>query len=132
MLIVVDTNVLVSALWTRNGNPAQILSLIQSRKIIPCYDCRILQEYHEVLSRPKFGFDAWEVTDLLAQIEDEGKSVIAEPLDIMFTDESDRKFYEAAKHCGAYLITGNQKHFPEDEAVLSPSEFLEEYMQQGN
>ena len=39
-------------------------------------------------------------------------------------DESDRKFYDAAKFCNAYLLTGNKKHYPKDPLVLSPAEFL--------
>lgn len=44
-----------------------------------------------------------------------------------FMDEADKKFYEVAKFCGAKLITGNTKHFPNDEIVLTVSEFLEQH-----
>ena len=56
MLVVIDTNVLVSALWSKNGAPAKIISLVLQGKLIPCYDYRILSEYRTVLARPKFGF----------------------------------------------------------------------------
>ncbi len=56
-----------------------------------------------------------------------GRSVIAEPLDAAFMDEADKKFYEVAKFCGAQLITGNIKHFPNDKIVLTASEFLEQH-----
>jgi hypothetical protein len=39
-------------------------------------------------------------------------------------DESDRKFFDAAKTCGAVLITGNKKHYPPEPFILSPAEFL--------
>jgi hypothetical protein len=39
-------------------------------------------------------------------------------------DESDRKFYEIAKHLNIPLVTGNKKHFPINELVISPSEYL--------
>jgi len=39
--IVLDTNVLVSALWTPAGNASTIISLIFTDKIIPYYDHRI-------------------------------------------------------------------------------------------
>ena len=35
------------------------------------------------------------------------------------------KFYEVAKHCKAKLITGNRKHFPEDQDIVTPRDFLE-------
>lgn len=127
MLVVIDTNILVLALWSRNGAPASVLSMIISGTFIPCYDYRILNEYREVLTRPKFKFSNGEVNALLEWIVDNGRSVIAEPLDVAFTDEVDKKFYEVAKFCGAKLITENIKHFPNDEFVLTVSEFLEQH-----
>lgn len=125
MMVVLDTNVLVSALWSRNGSPAKVVSMTLSGKLIPCYDYRILCEYREVLQRPRFGFTSGEVNSLLDWIESYGRSVIAEPLGDVFLDEADKKFYEVAKFCGAALITGNLKHFPEDPLVMSVAEFLE-------
>ena len=127
MLAVIDTNIIVSALWSRNGAPARILSLIISGDLIPCYDYRILSEYKEVLTRPKFKFTSGEVNALLDWIAYNGRSVVAEPLNVDFTDEADKKFYEVAKFCDAKLITGNIKHFPKDKAVMTVSEFLERY-----
>lgn len=54
-----------------------------------------------------------------------GFSVVAEPIDDEFIDESDKKFYEVAKSSGAVLITGNLKHYPVDDQVLSVWNFLE-------
>lgn len=127
MLVVIDTNILVSALWSKNGTPAKILSMVISGNLIPCYDYRILGEYREVLARPKFKFSNGEINSLLEWFADNGRSVVAEPLDVAFTDEADKKFYEVTKFCGAKLITGNRKHFPEDKQVLTVSEFLEQY-----
>ncbi len=127
MLVVIDTNILVSALWSRNGTPAKILSLVLNGKIVPCVDFRILREYRAVLERPKFGFSKPEIDTLLGWFEDYGFSVVAEPLDEEFLDEADKKFYEVAKQCGAILITGNRKHFPQDPCVVGAAEFLEFY-----
>ena len=127
MPVVIDTNILVSALWSKNGAPARVLSMIISGGLIPCYDYRILTEYREVLTRPKFKFTKAEVSDLLNWIVDHGRSVVAEPLNVDFTDKADKKFYEVAKFCAAKLITGNIKHFPQDKLVITASEFLEQY-----
>ena len=126
-LVVIDTNVFVSALLSSDGKPAQVLSLVQNRLIIPCYDYRIMREYREVLLRPKFGFSEWEINDFLAQIESDGMSIAAKPSDVRFADESDKKFYEIAKQCGAYLVTGNLKHFPDDKTIISAADFLHMY-----
>lgn len=125
MLVVIDTNILVSALWSRNGAPARVVSMVLTGDIVPCYDYRILCEYREVLQRPKFGFSKSEINSLLDWFEACGRSVLAEPLEDVFVDEADKKFYEVAKFCGAVLVTGNLKHFPEDPLVMSVADFLE-------
>lgn len=124
MLVVIDTNILVSALWSRNGGPARVMAMVLNGLIKPCYDYRILSEYRAVLSRPKFKFREDEVKDLIGFIETVGVSVVPEPLDVDFTDEADKKFYEVAKHCNAVLITGNTKHFPEEPFVMTVTDFL--------
>lgn len=125
MLVVVDTNILVSALWSRKGAPARAVGLVLSGQLTPCYDHRIMLEYRQVLQRPKFRFQPSEINALLDWIKQSGRSVVPAPVDIPFVDEADRKFYEVAKYCGAVLITGNLKHFPNDNAVMSVSDFLE-------
>ena len=55
MLIVLDTNVLVSALLKRNSNPERILDLIISNQAQVALDSRILKEYVNVLARPRLG-----------------------------------------------------------------------------
>ena len=128
MNIVLDTNVLVSALWSADSKPAMIVNAVLCRKFTLCYDYRILNEYYNVLRRPKFDFTEWEVQNLLGTITANGISVTASPLpDIVFTDETDKKFFEVAKFCFAPLITGNIKHFPQDDCVLTVAEFYSMY-----
>ncbi|MCL1917252.1 MAG: putative toxin-antitoxin system toxin component, PIN family [Peptococcaceae bacterium] len=124
MLVVIDTHVLVSALWSKNGNPKKVLDLLLNRKIKPCFDSRVLVEYQTVLLRPHFKFSSAEVLALMSIIETSGVSVVPMPIDMSFIDEDDKKFYEVAKHCCAKLITGNLKHFPDDAEILTPMDFL--------
>ena len=126
MLVVIDTNILVSALWSKSGAPARAVGLVLSGQLTPCYDHRIMLEYRQVLQRPKFRFRPAEINALLDWFRQSGRSVVPASLDITFVDEADRKFYEVAKYCGAVLITGNLKHFPSDDAVMSVSDFLEQ------
>ena len=128
MLVVIDTNILVSSLWSKSGTPAKIMSLVISGRLVPCYDYRIICEYKEVLSSPKFKFLPGEIRALLDFLIHNGHSVIAEPLNTDFVDEADKKFYEVAKHCEATLITGNIKHFPNDSFIMTASDFLEKYL----
>lgn len=128
MNIVLDTNILVSALWSADSKPAIILNGVLSRRFTACYDYRILDEYDTVLKRPKFGFEEWEIQSLLNHITYNGISIVADPLtDIPFTDESDRKFYEVAKFCHAPLITGNLKHYPRENGIVTVSDFYNMY-----
>ena len=125
--VVIDTNVLVSALWTPAGNPSAIISLIFSDKIIPCFDQRILNEYKAVLSRPKLAFPEEQVDRFLEEITGRGILVIVGQSKIKLPDETDRKFYDTAKFCHAYLITGNTRHYPKDKQVVNPAQFMKIY-----
>ena len=54
--VVLDTNVLVSALWSKQGNPNRIVEKLFKNEIELCYTDEIIEEYDEVLRREKFGF----------------------------------------------------------------------------
>ena len=123
--VVLDTNVLVSALWTPVGNASIIISLILSNRILPCFDQRILDEYLAVLSRPRLAFPPGQVDELLSEITGRGLSVTVSPSIVAMPDETDRKFYDVAIFCEAYLITGNLKHYPKKSFVTSPARFVE-------
>ena len=129
MNIVIGTNVLVSALWSVNSKPGAVVNAVIARKFTACYDYRILDEYQKVLKRPKFGFQDWEINCLLDPVIKNGISVVPEPLpDIPFTDESDRKFFEVARYCEAYVVTGNIKHYPEDPCIITVADFCDRYL----
>ncbi len=129
MNVVLDTNVLVSALWSPDNKPAAIVTAAIAGQFTLCYDYRILEEYTAVLSRPKFGFTEFEINSLLDPLIKSGLSVVPAPLsDISFVDNSDKKFYEVAKFCNAYLVTGNLKHFPTEDFILSTTIFFNQFL----
>ena len=121
--VVLDTNVLVSALWSDNGNPAAIMKLIPA-VLIPCFDHTIFLEYTQVLLRPKFDFSARRKEELLSRLKKYGEIVSPNKSDIHFLDESDRVFYDVAQASGAILITGNRRHYPAESFIMTPSDFL--------
>ena len=124
--VVVDTNVIVSALMNTNGIPAKILSLILGGKIKILFDNRIIFEYKDVLSRKEFGFPGEITDDLIDFFRRDGEFVNADYEKIKFPDESDKKFYEVYKFGEAqYLITGNIKHFPNEEGIVLPKNFIQ-------
>lgn len=129
MLIVLDTNVLVSAILTPAGRPAWLVSQVMAGSFKLCLDYRIVQEYREVLLRPKFDLSAQFVDCFLDNLTGDALFVTALPIDsIPFIDDSDRKFFEVAKYCQASLITGNLKHFPQDPLVSGVSEFCSRFV----
>ena len=126
MHVVLDTNVLVSALWTPTGKASYILDALVLDKLTICYDYRILNEYQDVLSRAKFHFHESQIKYVLDSIKRNGLSLVPTPLDeVPFTDESDRAFFEMAKFMDAVLVTGNLKHYPKDPCVMSVADFYD-------
>jgi len=126
MNVVIDTNVIVSALLNPYGNPAKILNLVINSELTFLYDVRILDEYNRILRRDKFGFARELIYPLIYFLKSEGISVTPNPSSVKFKDEDDKKFYETALSGNAeYLITGNKTHFPEEKFIVSPTEFLD-------
>mgnify|MGYP000346673473 CR=1 FL=1 len=58
MNIVLDTNILVSALWKPSGNASLFLSHVITVDLQLCYDHRIIEEYRDVLLRPKYSAES--------------------------------------------------------------------------
>ena len=129
MNIVLDTSVLVSAIWSPGRNAGDIVNAVFARRFTVCYDYRILDEYDRVLHYKKFPSTEWEINSILEPLIKNGISVIADPLtQVSFTNETDRKFYEVAKFCHALLITGNGKHYPQENDILTMSDFCARYL----
>ena len=132
MRIVLDTNVLVSALLSPFGPPAEILRLVTTGTVRLCHDARILGEYRQVLLRSAFPFRPLQVESLLDQIEADGEPITAFALSDRLPDPDDEAFLEVALAADArYLVTGNLRHFPPESQrgvrVVSPREFLKSY-----
>lgn len=68
--VVIDTNVLVSALITRNENSptVQILRFLVNGNIVPVYSEDIVKEYNEVLRRAKFKLSESLIINLLKDL----------------------------------------------------------------
>jgi putative PIN family toxin of toxin-antitoxin system len=127
--VVLDTNVLVSALINPTGVPAAVLGLVLNGKLTVGYDNRILDEYREALSGQRFHFKKSLILQLLDYIRQAGEFIVAEPLRIASVSEDDRMFYEVAMTGkAAYLVTGNKRRFPSEDIVRTPKEFVDIYL----
>ena len=126
--VVIDTNVLVSALITRNENcpTVQILRFLANGNIVPVYSDEIVKEYNEVLRRDKFKLPEIIIINLLKDIMDNGLKVteLTEANEVI-PDPKDVVFYAvtlSAQDKDAFLVTGNGKHFPEKPFIVTPME----------
>ena len=129
--VVVDTNVLVSALITRNETSptVKILKLISENKIIPVYSADIVKEYREVLRRSKFKLSEEIIVKLLNDIVSHGFEVkdLVE-VNEKIPDPKDVVFYAvtlSAEDKDAFLVTGNGKHFPVKPFIVTTNELMD-------
>lgn len=125
---VIDTNVLVSALFSSDGssNPAQVINAVLTGIITPLYNAEIIDEYRDVLLRPKFKFKPSLVDDLISAFTEYGiNSFRVQSEEEYFPDSDDIVFYEVAMSIDeAYLVTGNIKHFPSKHFVVTPYQMI--------
>lgn len=129
MTVVLDTNVLVSAMLKPHGRCGQILDLLLDGVIDACVDDRMLSEYDAVLRYPRFDLEREPVEEVLGFMHLVAEPVGARPLPIHLPHEDDRPFLEVAASANAILVTGNQRHFPKRSrrgvTVLDCAELLD-------
>lgn len=130
--IVIDTNVIVSALRSRNGFSFKLLSIIDDERFKVFISIPVLLEYEDAIKRDKTNIKLkkTEIDDIFNFI-----CFIAEQRKIFYLwrpflrDPRDDMFLELAveSECD-YLITFNKKDFQRIETfgikVLTPKEFL--------
>jgi putative PIN family toxin of toxin-antitoxin system len=127
-LIVLDTNVLVSARINSQGVPSKIVNLVLEGEIqvvtCPC----ITAEYIAVANRAKFHAYGFPPVWLGTLIQNSLALPDPEPLSRTCPDPKDTPFLALAYASGAWLVTGNLRHFPErirgGVIVVSPAEYL--------
>ncbi|MCQ2109902.1 MAG: putative toxin-antitoxin system toxin component, PIN family [Bacteroidaceae bacterium] len=126
---VLDTNVLVSSMYTGNpsSTPRQILDMMLEGTITPLVNKEIIDEYVEVLSRDKFSFKPEDISALIDAFKAIGIDPGRTPVDnVNYPDPDDIVFYEVAlSRKGSFVVTGNTKHFPKEPFVVTPAEMLE-------
>lgn len=126
---VIDTNVLVSALIAKDQEsyPLKVLDYAYSGRIVPLFNDEILEEYQVVLKRDKFNLSAEDISQAISTLARLGESATRISIhEDFFPDESDRKFYEVMmSRENAFLITGNCKHYPHQQNVVTPREMVE-------
>ena len=129
-LVVIDTNIIVSALLSRHmdASTVKVLEALFSSQIVPLYNNEILCEYEDVLHRKKFNFSENLIQLVIQSIRDNGISVERLTTGEDLPVPKDLVFYEvcmAKREEDSMLVTGNMKHFPARPFIVTPNELLE-------
>ena len=112
--IVIDTNTLVSAALKLSSNEAAIIFLVAENKVRLFVSAPLLEEYHNVLLRPRLRLDPHRIAFLLDLINREATLLQPTTQLSVSPHEPDNRFLECAEAAEAdFLVTGNKRHFPE-------------------
>lgn len=129
--VVLDTNVLVAALINRSGSNRAALRKAFDPKVpfSICYSSQMADEYADVLHRSIIVYRglAREAESLLDLVLDAGEQIVPKFIPaIVYPDDKDRPFLEAAVYVDAVLLTNNLKDYPFlGVHVVAPEEFLD-------
>ncbi len=136
--VIIDTNVLVSALLQRSYPYHIINALFFERKITACISVEVFDEYYEVLSRKKFAKYPDFISNaqaILVDIEKRATKFRPKSKINIISDQDDNKFLELAEESNAdFLITGNTKDFTMEKykttKIVTPKEYWEKFFNQ--
>lgn len=129
--LILDTNILVSALIS-NSVPTKILyELVLTQKVKTCLSDEIFAEYVEVMHREKFArYANFKIKSdiVLSKLREISKNYKTDRKIEILTDASDNKFLELSAISSAdFLITGNTLDFQMTEfeytKILTPREY---------
>jgi putative PIN family toxin of toxin-antitoxin system len=111
--VVFDTNIVYSAIRKSEGLPAKAVDLVVSGQIIPCVSDALLDEYRDVLFRPKLDLHSQRrrlVLDIFSTLALHVTPTVTLKIS---SDDDDNRIYEcAAEALADYIVTGNTRHFP--------------------
>ena len=128
-LVVLDTNVVVSAAIHAGGPPGQLVERVLAQDVIAVTCPRIVAEYRAVMARPKLAQlglpPVW--LDALVWLAHH-RVRDPPPWPRVGPDPDDLVFLALAKATRAVLVTGNLRHFPArirmGVPVISPATYL--------
>ena len=128
-LVVLDTHVIVSASINSVGSPAKIITDWVLRGMVRTVtSAQVVSEYREVIQRAKFLRYKFPPLWLESLIEESIRLPDIDFWPYPCPDPKDTPFLALAHTTGAWLVTGNLKHFPETVRngvrVLSPADYL--------
>jgi uncharacterized protein len=133
MRVVVDTNVLISAIFF-SGPPSRILSAWIADQFDLVVSTEILEEYREVVGRIGARFPGVELGPVLDRIALHAILVVPVQLpDDACTDRDDIKFLECALGCRADCVVSGDRALLRSSGyegieVVKPREFVQQHL----
>ena len=133
MQVVVDTNVLISAVFFA-GKPGQILDAWQKKKIELVISTEILAEYIDVLHRLSAKYPKVDVSQIITLITSFSLIVEARSLDEkVCEDPDDDKFIAAAIASSSNIIITGDAHLLDVSGysgieMIEPAAFIKKYL----
>ena len=114
MIIVLDTNVLVSGMINPTVPPGRIVDLLRSGILELAVDDRILLEYSEVIRRPFLSqyIKSVEADHIIEYLRGNSEYILSTRQINKLPDAGDVPFLEVALEAGVPLVTGNLQHYP--------------------
>ena len=133
MRLILDTNVLVSALIQRNYPYFIVDRILVDNSLQLCLSEQLFIEYVQVLNREKFSRFPdfhFRAQTLLADIENSALMFSPKVSLNIISDPADNRLLELAETCQAeYIVTGNTNDFTMFEykgtKIVSPKEMFE-------
>ena len=127
--LVIDTNVVVSAVLKPDGLQRTVFLLATAKPARWYVSDPIMEEYSTVLARPELKIRRSLRLQVVQLIKNHTHSVTPSRLPQLTTDPDDNIFLECADAARAdYLVTGNQRHFPrfwKKTKIIHSREFLD-------
>lgn len=141
MIVVLDTNVVVSGILVPGGSPGKVVDLWVKGAFTVAVSPTLIREYLGVLLRPKFhGIGSPEertkILEALLGLENTVTVLPKRPLNVVAEDPADNHVLECTEASGAECVVSGDRHllalqrFGTAE-ILSPALFLERFFDQG-
>jgi len=133
--IIIDTNVLVSALIQRSYPNFIVFYCVLENLVEVCTSDELVEEYLDVLNRPKFSKypDFLNKAEfVLAQIESKAINFLPKERFEIISDKNDNRLLELASEANAdFIITGNTNDFAmsyfKGTRIVSPKEYWDNF-----
>jgi putative PIN family toxin of toxin-antitoxin system len=126
--LVLDTNVVVSAVLKPEGLQRTVLLLAMTKPARWYVSDPIVSEYSLVLARPELKIRKGLRQQFLQLVKSHSRAIVPSHLPPITSDPADNIFVECADAARAdYLVTGNERHYPrfwKSTKIINSRDFL--------